>query len=98
MTLLVGTKSWFADPASATSATNEREERKRRGKRRGKREHMKRRREEKCSMLPILGFHSILNIFSNSWNPEENGSFVTNLYKRVDVINWIVSERILLAN
>ena len=85
MTLLVGTKSWFADPASATSATNEREER-------------KRRREEKSSMLPILGFHSIGNIFSNSWNPEENSSFVTNLYKRVDVINWIVSERILLAN
>ena len=94
MTLLVGTKSRFADPASATSATNEREER----KRRGKREDVKRRREEKCSMLPILGFHSIGNIFSNSWNPEENSSFVTNLYKRVDVINWIVSERILLAN
>ena len=63
VTLLVGTKSWFADPASATLATNEREER----KRRGKREHMKRRREENSSMLPILGFQSIGNIFSNSW-------------------------------
>ena len=61
--MLVGTKSRFADPASATSATNEREER----KRRGKREHMKRRREEKCSMLPILGSQSIGNIFSNYW-------------------------------